>query len=279
MGDKNLVTKSNLSALKEAWNKKNQKNVFKYWKPQADGRYRVRFLPPSTSNGLFYKEVAQHRIGDSYYFCPKVEGDRCPVCEYYKSLYDTGKDDKIVLAKEIKPRKQYLYNIVVREEEGKPSEDQTKVNVYMSGKTLFDCLMDYFFDDDYGDLTDVVKGYDFVIVKEAGDLGFPNYKKSKPRKEPSPLADNAEDIEKVLSNIHNLDKEVEFKSYEELKNVLQAFLDQKDNSFSAEPKASKQIKDDSDDESSARPSKPASKSSSDDDMEEFEKELLSKLNG
>ena len=266
------VMKSNLAALKEAWAKKNQKNSFKFWKPIDDGRYRVRFLPPRTANGLFYKEVAQHRIGDSYYFCPKVEGDRCPICEYYKSLYDAGKDDGIALAKEIKPRKQYLYNIVIRSENEKTPEDPDKVQVYMSGKILYDTLMDYFFDDDYGDLTDVEKGYDFIIVKEPGDMGFPSYKKSKPRKEPSPLADGDPAIEKILSSVHDLDKEVDYKSYDELKGILQSFLDQKKSGFSGGSS------NDDDEAPAPRAASKAPAAAADDDMEDFEKQLINQLN-
>lgn len=263
------VMKSNLAALKEAWAKKSQKSGFKFWKPIEDGRYTVRFLPPKTSNGLFYKEVAQHRVGESYYFCPKIEGDRCPICEYYKGLYDAGKDDGIALAKEIKPRKQYMYNIVVRDENGKTPEDPDKVNVYMSGKILYDTLMDYFFDDDYGDLTDVEKGYDFQIVKEQGDLGWPTYKKSKPRKTSSPLSEDEDTIEKILSNVRDLDKEVEYKSYDELKAILTSFLDQKKGVF-GQP-ASKVSNDDDDDVPVRKAPKDA------DDMDAFEAELINSL--
>ena len=222
---KDYVRSSNLSALKDAWNKQTKKGDFKFWKPIKNGRYVVRFLPPKDSEGLFFKETAQHKLGESYYFCPKSEGDTCPICEYYKSLYDKGTDDAIALAKEIKPRKQYLYNVIIKEELDNPVADPTKTFVYMSGKILYETLMDYFFDDDYGDLTDVEHGYDFMIVKEQGDLGFPTYKKSKPKKNPTPLAADEASIEKILQNMRDLKGELEYKSYEELKNILKKFID------------------------------------------------------
>ena len=161
-----LIRKSNLDILKKRFEERQTRGNFKFWKPIRNGKYTVRFLPPESDDSLFYKETAQHKIGDSYFFCPKIEGDDCPICEFYKALYDKGTDEAVALAKEIKPRKQYLYNIVVKDELGKAVEDSKKVMVYASGKILFETLMDYFFDDDYGDLTDVESGYDFVINKE-----------------------------------------------------------------------------------------------------------------
>jgi len=139
----------------------------------------------------------------------------------------------------------------------------------MSGKILYDTLMDYFFDDDYGDLTDVEKGYDFQIVKEQGDLGWPTYKKSKPRKTSSPLSEDEDTIEKILSNVHDLDKEVEYKSYDELKAILTSFLDQKKGVF-GQP-ASKVSNDDDDDVPVRKAPKDA------DDMDAFEAELINSL--
>ncbi len=273
MADK-LVMKSNLSALKEAWmNKKNGGGgSFKYWKPREDGRYIIRFLPPKTSNGLFYKEVAQHKIGDNYFFCPKIEGDNCPICTYYKGLYDKGDDASIALAKEIKPKKQFLYNIVVRKENEKDSEDPNKVQIYMSGKLVYDSLMDYFFDDDYGDLTDVEKGYDFVLKKEPGDLGFPNYKNSKPRKDPSKLHEDEDVAEKILSQTHDLDKEVEYKTATELKSALDDFLG---NKGEVSPKGASNKKTDDDDDVPAPRKTPVAKP--DDTVDDFEADLLKQL--
>lgn len=267
------VRKSNLDALKKAFEtQKRGGGDFRFWKPIKYGKYTVRFLPPHDSDGLFFKETAQHKIGDNYYFCPKSEGDHCPICEKYKKLYDIGTDDAVALAKEIKPRKQYLYNIIVKEELGEAYEDNTKVFVYMSGKMLYDALMDYFFDEDYGDLTDVESGYDFVINKEHGDLGFPSYKKSKPRRNSSVMLEDDDDIEKVLEGIKDLNKEIELKSYDELKEALGHFLtEEKEGGSKFADKISKKEKsvdkDKDEDEDEV----------DDDDLEEFEKTLLKGL--
>jgi len=275
MATKKYARKSNLSALKEAWDNRSKKGNFKFWKPIKFGRYTVRFLPPSDPDGLFFYETAQHRVGENYYFCPKSEGDDCPICGFYKSLYDDGSDDSVALAKEIKPRKQYLYNIVVRDELGEEVDNPKEVHTYMSGKTLYEALMDYFFDEDYGDLTDVENGYDFQIVKEQGDLGFPNYKKSKPRKNPTPLFEDENDIEEVLTNISDLKSEVEYKSYDELKDALHKFIDSEKSAsefFSDNKSESK-----SETKNDSTKSKSVEEDEDSDDIDEFEDKLLAEL--
>ena len=222
---KKYVRKTNLAALKEAMEKSKQGGGFRFWKPQKYGKYTVRFLPQQNADGFFYKEAAQHKVGDNYFFCPKVEGDDCPVCETYRKLWDVGTDAAKELAREIKPRKQYLYNIIVKDENGQPSENPTKIETYMSGKKLYDKLMDYFFDPDYGDLTDVEEGFDFVINKEQGAQGFPNYDNSRPRPKATPLHDDEDIIEEILENVKDLDKEIQYKSYEEMDKALKHFME------------------------------------------------------
>jgi hypothetical protein len=205
---------------------------FKFWKPREEGEYTVRFLPPHDPDGLFFKQTAQYKLGDKYYFAPYIEGEPDPIYEYYKALWKKGTSEAEALAREIKPRKQYLYNIVVRDENGSKPESPTKVFVYMSGQKLYDKVMHYFWDEDFGDLTDIEEGFDFKIVKEKGSSGFPSYDNSRPRNKATALFEDNDMIEETLNNIHDLDKEVEYKSYDELKQALAEFIKAKDDTES-----------------------------------------------
>lgn len=262
-----LTRKSNMQALKAAYEKSKKGGDFKFWKPIKYGKYLVRFLPPKESGGVFFKETAQHKIGDNYYFCPKTEGEACPICEKYKKLYDIGSDAAIALAKEIKPRKQYLYNIIVKEELEKATESPLKVQTYMSGKILYDTLMDYFFDDEYGDLTDVETGYDFTINKQKGEMDFPTYKNSRPGKNATPLGTD-EEIEEVLRNLKDLTKEIDLKTYDELQEVLNNYLNNEKADASSFVDNSK---------SSTKSSAIEEEDDEGDDLDDYEQNLLAKL--
>jgi hypothetical protein len=273
------VKKSNIDTLRAAFEKsKRGGGDFKFWKPIKYGKYTVRFLPPSKPNGIFYKEAAQHRIGDSYYFCPKADGDPCPICDLYHRLWDIKSNSSIALAKEIKPRKQYLYNIVVKDELGDEKNDP-KVQVYMSGKILFETLMDYFFDADYGDLTDADSGYDFVINKQKGEMDFPTYKNSRPRAKSSPLAASDDAAETILAGVKDLDGEVDYKTYEELVKILDNFLTtQKADAAQFASTAGKQKVVESDDAPVEKKTAVVSDDNEDDaDVAKLEADLLARL--
>lgn len=216
-------TKTNLDKLKAAMNTK--RTEFRFWKPLSNGKYLIRFLPNPDSNEVFFKGVLQHKVGEDYLWCPRTEGKPCPICEKYHALWRENTSASISLAREIKPREQYLYNIVVRQELDKVNAEPTKVYVYAAGKKLHGALMNYFWDEEYGDLTDCENGYDFILVKEDDPTGsgFPYYLNSKPRKNPSRLFADDKDIETVLGNYRPLDKEIEIKSYDELAELLAKF--------------------------------------------------------
>jgi hypothetical protein len=127
--------------------------------------------------------------------------------------------------------------------------------------------------DDYGDLTDVEKGYDFVIKKEDGEAGFPSYENSKPRRQPSPLAEDDKTMNEILGNLKDLNKEVDLLSYDELKKVLDIYVkNEKENSSIKAGKASLTSDDDEDAEPVGK--KPPEK----EDVDEFEKNLLDSIN-
>lgn len=275
-----MANKQDLSKLKAEWERQQKGgagNGFKFWKPRENGEYTIRFLPPFDSDGLFFKQTAQYKLGDKYYFAPYIEGEPDPIYKYYKALWKKDTNESKALAREIKPRKQYLYNIVVRSENGNKPENPTKVFVYMSGQKLYEKVMHYFWDEDFGDLTDIEEGFDFKIVKEGNPGGYPSYDNSRPRNKATALFDDDDMVEEVLSNIHNLNNEVEYKSYDELKQALaeflqsrsdtESFLDNVDNAPTAPKKAEDLTKKDAapvDDDD-------------DDDLDDFEKKLMAEI--
>lgn len=277
-----MAKKQDLSKLRAVWENQQQGGgsggQFKYWKPRDNGEYTIRFLPPHDSDGLFFKQTAQYKLGDKYFFAPFIDGEPDPIYEAYKALWKKNTSESIALARELKPRKQYLYNIVVRDEKGQKPENPTKVFVYMSGQKLYDKVMHYFWDEDFGDLTDIEEGFDFKIVKEDGAGGFPNYDNSRPRSKSTPLFDDKKMIEEIISNIHDLNKEVEYKSYDELKQALNDFLNSKNEteSFFDSTTSKPKVESKTEQKVESKPAKPQVKEE-DDDLDDFEKKLMAEI--
>ena len=174
-----------------------------------EGTSQVRVLPSSNPDNDFYAETAIHRIDEKNYHCPRVKGGACPVCDLYYKLWKMGIDGAEDLARSIKPRKRYYLNVVDRRDES--------VKILSVGMKLFGKILDCFFDEDFGDITDLKEGWDFKIVKDTQGQ-WPNYDKSSPKPKQTEAGTEKQTAEWMdeLHDIHGLIKVAE---YDDLKNM------------------------------------------------------------
>lgn len=183
-----------------------------------DGTSYVRVLPQKDPDGQFYSETSIHRINDKNYHCPREKGDKCPVCDTYYGLWkqvnELGKENPeaqplIDTARKIKARKRFYMNVVDRRDES--------VKILSVGQKLFSKILDSFFDEDYGDITDVASGWDFKIIKEQIG-GFPNYDKSAPRPKSTPAGSEAQ-VSTWMDELHDIHALIKLPEYDELKSL------------------------------------------------------------
>ena len=183
----------------------------------------VRILP-GAEDSSFYAESAIHRIttdGNSKnYHCPRVKGDACPLCDAYFKLWERvnamGKETPeaqplIDIARTIKARDRYYLNVVDRRD--------SSVKILSVGQRLFTKILDCFFDEDYGDLTDVEAGWDFKINKDTQGQ-WPNYDKSAPKPKSSSAGTTSE-VATWMDELHDIHGLVKYAEYEDLKTVAQ----------------------------------------------------------
>jgi hypothetical protein len=76
----------------------------------------VRILPPYSAAGAFYHNVYLHRVkigGATKIFpCPSQDDLACAICAKGESLYNTHDETLLRLAKDLRPRDTYLYNVI-----------------------------------------------------------------------------------------------------------------------------------------------------------------------
>lgn len=212
--------KTNLAKLKEMYDKQKSGGgkFAQSWKPKEEESI-IRILPPAEEDGVFYKSTGDHSFGGHWVWCPRLEnGGKCPMCEETRRRYNSGTELDVTIARKIKPRKKYMYNIIDRR-----GDDPTEVHMYMSGVKVFEKLLSYYFDEEYGALDDIDKGYDYKLIKKKqGD--YWNYDDSRPLKTASALSEDASESAEILSGLKDLDTFVTLKSYEELKELVDGFL-------------------------------------------------------
>lgn len=171
--------------------------------------YEHRFKGPT---GLEYKEL-----------CPttKGKGQKCPVCEYNRVLWNSKKDANIKQASSQKRKHIFVANILVVKYPAVP-EQEGKVFLYRFGKQIYDKIKEKQFPTFEGE--DKINPFDFykgcnLLLKIRNEDGYRNYTKSEFQSQ-SRLAETDEQIAGILSKAYPLAPFVDeslFKSYDEMK--------------------------------------------------------------
>ena len=206
------------------------------WKP-TEGKHVIRIVPWVERPQNPFIELHFHYLGSKTYLSPLSYDRRDPIAEFADSILEEARGkgeqerkDAWAQAKPFRPKLRTYVPIIVRGEESKG------VRLYSFGKTVYEELLGYIADPDYGDITDPKTGRDITleyISKENSDTKFAKTSvKVKPKE--SPLSTDAGQVEvwlKTQPNIKDLYKEP---SYAELKAALEKYLDP-DNSIIEAP--------------------------------------------
>jgi hypothetical protein len=187
----------------------------KFWRPE-NGDNKIRVMPQWKDglDGEFWREVAQHwNVTDDQkgpIICPKetpgLEGE-CPICELVKVLRaDKSNTEAQRVAKEIRAKKTYLLNVLVKKDpvytakdvaeytQSRPDQDcpfdvgDPKIQIYACPTTIFDQILGIIHNSGKN-ITELATGRDLSIKRiphkdprktryevypslEASDVGF-----------------------------------------------------------------------------------------------------------
>ena len=191
-----------------------------FWRPE-DGEQTIRLVP--TSDGDPFKEYWFHyNLGKNPGFLsPKKNfGEEDPLNDFVRQLYNEGTDESVKMAKNLSARQRFFSPVIVRGEEDKG------VRLWGYGKTAYKELLNLVLNPEYGDITDVNEGTDLVINygKPAG-AQFPQTTIT-PRRRPSPLSKNEDEISGMLDSIPSFKDTFEpaRKTASEIQAMLDEFL-------------------------------------------------------
>lgn len=197
------------------------------------GLSQVRILPPAPgSNGRWIIPVKDHflKLADgssTSVNCPETAGEPCPICLKGRSDYNQGQNDNdlelIEKARSLRPSTHFLSNVLVfacpNPDEAGPDKG---VKIMKCGVSVKRELLNY--DQDvaggWGDITNVSNGITFRIERTGERLSTRYSVKPIPKRTDleKDLAAHSVDINNL--KLHNLDNSIQFKTYEELEEVL-----------------------------------------------------------
>ena len=213
----------NLDAIKAKLNQlnKNDDRRSNLWKPEAGPKTRVRIVPyVHRKDNPFLELYFHYDIAKRSMLSPVSFGNADPVVEFAEKLKKTGDKDEWLMGRKIEPKMRTYVPVIVR---GKEAEG---VKFWGFGKTVYQELLGVIADPDYGDITDATNGRDIGIERQTPAEAGNQYGKTTVRVKPNQTAitDDAETLKGIFENQSELTELYNEPTYDELKDVLQTFL-------------------------------------------------------
>ena len=197
-----------------------QRKTDALWKP-TPGKHQVRIVPYKFNpDNPFIELYFHYNINNKTYLSPQSFGRPDPIVEFADKLKRMGDKEDWKAAKQMEPKLRTFVPIIVRGQEG------DGVRFWGFGKTVYQEILGYIADPDYGDITDPQSGRDLTIQYISAEEAGASYPTTQIRVKPSqtPLAESADSVQKLLENQTEITDLYSELSYDELKDVLEGWL-------------------------------------------------------
>ena len=189
------------------------------WKPQP-GKNQIRIVPYAhCKENPFIELFFHYEIGQRSYLSPMSFGRPDPIEEFAEKLKAGGNKDDWKLGKKLEAKMRTFVPVIVR------GQEKEGVKFWGFGKTVYQELLTFIADPDYGDIADPSSGRDIVVTfKTAEETGkaFPSTSiMVKPNQ--TPISEDTDVIDSVKNQVEitSIYKEM---SYEDLTGVLEDWL-------------------------------------------------------
>jgi hypothetical protein len=224
------------------------------WRPVEGEEATIRLLSFPDNDGQPFKELwFYYNIGNNPgLLCPHQFGEPDPIQELINKLRDDGSKESYELAKKLYPKMRSYAPVVVR------GEEEKGIRLWSFGKMVYQSLLNYMLDEDYGDITDPTDGRDIKVncAKPPGRMWATT--EVTPRPKQTKLSTTSKQAKEWLDAIPNLDDLYTCKTYSELETIVNNWLNGDDDSSGTEHQSSN-----SSDSSSASDTSTTADSSSD----------------
>ena len=187
-----------------------------FWKP-TNGKHNVRIVPSVYDPSFPFKELKFHyNIGKFPMIALSNFGKQDPIEEFVKELRKTSDKDNWSLSGKLSPKTRVFAPVIVRGEEDKG------VRLWSFGTNIYKALLALAEDEDIGDYTDVMNGYDMVVEQTPGNPYPTTTVRIKPKT--TALSAKNEEVDLWLKEQPNpIESFTEF-DYEYIKKQLQQYL-------------------------------------------------------
>lgn len=208
--------KAKLNALNRVDDRERVDYSEMFWKPTT-GKHQVRIVPSAFSPEYPFSELKFHYgIAKFPMIALSNFGKQDPVEEFVKELRKTSDKDNWSLSGKISPKTRVFAPVIVRGEEAKG------VRLWGFGTNIYKALLALAEDEDIGDYTDPINGYDMIVEQVPGTPYPTTTVRIKPKS--MPLSADATQAEMWLKTQPNPLEAFTQYDYEFIKKKLEAYL-------------------------------------------------------
>ena len=191
-----------------------------FWKPEM-GKQTLRIVPSFYNPTFPFTELKFHyAIGKFPMLALSNFGKQDPVEEFVKELKKTSDKDNWSLAGKLTPKTRIFAPVIVR------GEEEKGVRLWGFGVTIFKALLALAEDEDVGDFTDPINGWDLIVEQAKGNPYPETTVRIKPKQ--SPLSNDNKQVDLWLKEQPNPLESFNHPDYEFVKKQLQAFISPSD---------------------------------------------------
>ena len=186
-----------------------------------EGTLRMRIKSPGDDQELGMEVIQFYIPGVGGVISPATFDEPCPFMEKYEELKQSKDEDDKELAKRLIPRRRYVIGgIIYKDDKGNGVDyDGQNRGVLIAGAVYQDIIDLYLDEDEAGDMTDPVTGYDIKITRSGSGKFDTTYsvRQCKPSKLDKKYRSEL-DLEKIVRD--------QIKPYDELEEELNKFLNE-----------------------------------------------------
>jgi len=198
-----------------------------FWKPPP-GKTQVRIVPYKFNKDNPFVELYFHyNLGNNKtYLSPVSFGRSDPVNEFADKLKSTGNREEWIQGKKLEPKMRTFVPVVVR------GQERDGVKFWGFGKTVYQELLGFIADPDYGDIADHITGRDIVVERQTPAEAGNQYGKTTIRVKPNqtPITEDSDVLKSLISEQSDITELYKEPDYEELKEALHSYLNPDDDS-------------------------------------------------
>ena len=206
--------KNRLNNLKNANNRNS--NI---WKPEP-GEHQIRIVPYIHNRENPFIELFFHyNLVKKSIVSPQSFGRPDPIVEFAEKLKQPGDKNDWIMGRKLEPKMRTYVPVIVR------GQENEGVKFWGFGKQLYQELLSFIADPDYGDITDLKEGRDVVVTVKSAEEAGKNFAETTIRIKPkqTPATDNPDVIEKIKEQPQITELYPE-PTYQDLKSYLSTYL-------------------------------------------------------